>query len=293
MKHCKGLDGLRGVAVIMVVVIHCYYQGPQFETAEGFCYEWLRIILSSGWVGVDLFFALSGFLITTIQLEEKEKGYDFRTYIKRFYLKRALRIFPLYYVMLACCLAGSFLVIHPEIDDALGSLRENSWVYVFFVSNHIIPIFGEALPSGNLVGMTWSLSTEEQYYLVWPILLFFIRKRYMMLSLIPLCLLPFFRYHLFREGVASDVIYTSSFTHIDAILSGSLLALLLKFPRLVSFQLPLLSVIGLFGFVLLIVSIVGDQGASLFWNSIKRIGVYRIGYAVRVFCIRYLRTQCI
>jgi peptidoglycan/LPS O-acetylase OafA/YrhL len=226
MKHCNGLDGLRGIAVIMVVAVHAYYLGPQFQTAEGFYVEWLRQLLTSGWIGVDLFFALSGFLITSIQIEEKSRNYSFKTYLKRFYVKRGLRIFPLYYGLLAACVVGSFLSIHSKIDPALDSAFANFGIYALFLSNYIEPILGHAPESSHLLGMTWSLATEEQYYLIWPIVLFAIpllKLRSVTIGL--LIALPIIRIAFLLGGASSDFIYSSSITHIDSILMGSLLAI--------------------------------------------------------------------
>jgi len=134
MGHIPALDGIRGLAVLMVLVFHFAKLAPR------------NPILDSGWVGVDLFFALSGFLITGILLDTR--GSEF--YLRNFWIRRALRIFPLYYFLLI--IAGGGLV---------------SWLYL---NNWI-------RPSNTWLGHTWSLAVEEQFYFTWPFVIGFLPRR--------------------------------------------------------------------------------------------------------------------
>jgi peptidoglycan/LPS O-acetylase OafA/YrhL len=143
-----GLDGLRALAVTLVVLVHS-------EQTAGFP-DWLRLISNHGYIGVDLFFVISGFLITTLLAREMERHGQIN--LKRFYVRRSLRIIPAYCVFLVavalCQAAGEF------------ELRTRDWVGALtYTTNFLFH------PSWEL-GHTWSLSVEEHFYLVWPSALF-------------------------------------------------------------------------------------------------------------------------
>ncbi|MCE9621060.1 MAG: acyltransferase [Actinomycetia bacterium] len=146
MGHLPVLDGLRGVAIATVFLVHLY--SPVFP---------------GGGSGVMLFFVLSGFLITKLALEEADRTGGLS--LSQFYLRRLFRIFPPLFVMLAFLLVASFTFmsgvgepLRREIALAGGSMG-NLW-----------PVFYGFEPRGAL-GHTWSLGIEEQFYLVWPIVL--------------------------------------------------------------------------------------------------------------------------
>lgn len=154
------LDGLRGLAILMVVLYH----STELSYSE---VTWIRAVLSvpwMGWAGVDLFFVLSGFLITRILLVQRGAS----NYFRAFYARRALRIFPLYYSLLFFC-----LVIVPGLDlfPAVNQLwqpgadREGIW-YWLFLGNYQAGLQGQF--RHLVLGITWSLAIEEQFYLVWP-----------------------------------------------------------------------------------------------------------------------------
>ena len=99
LAHLRPLDGLRGVAILLVVL--CHYGASYLSAATPTGRVWHAVVYS-GWVGVDLFFVLSGFLITRILLRERGRP----NYFRSFYARRTLRIFPLYYVVLVAAFAG-------------------------------------------------------------------------------------------------------------------------------------------------------------------------------------------
>lgn len=146
-KRFAGLDGLRCIAIIAVVWHHSVeYEGP-------------LAIVSRGYLGVDLFFVLSGFLITTLLIREKTKHK--RISLKNFWARRFLRLMPAYYTMLFS-LALAYYVFKPgDPDTAL--YFESLPYYVFYFSNWIDP-------GANNMSPLWSLATEEQFYLLWPLL---------------------------------------------------------------------------------------------------------------------------
>ena len=108
-----------------------------------------------GWAGVNLFFVLSGFLITSILLESRSKPHYFRN----FYGRRALRIWPVYILVLVVCYLNAPWFIGPTILDAIRTAPW--WAYILFLQN----LFLLSLPPA--IGPTWSLAIEEQYYFLW------------------------------------------------------------------------------------------------------------------------------
>ena len=162
MKYVKGFDTLRALAVFYVIIEHW---GPVFKEHTGADYI-KNVFIQNGTFGVNLFFVLSGFLITSILLNEKFKdnGTKRLTIIKNFFVRRSLRIFPIYYlVILLCCLFGYQFVI-----DHIG-------YYATYTSN-LLPYYSN---QPNVLSHTWSLAVEEQFYLIWPWLIIFINKKYL------------------------------------------------------------------------------------------------------------------
>jgi peptidoglycan/LPS O-acetylase OafA/YrhL len=165
------LDGARGVAVLAVIIAH--YFG---EVSHGFA------ALTFGWVGVDLFFVLSGFLIGCIVLERKDSS-DF---LSIFYTRRALRILPVYFVTLAATLGFIWLYgSAPWVETPLSAPS-----YFTFTQNFVMAWRGA---TGTLWLLpTWTLAVEEQFYLLVPLLIMFIPGRALLPAIITgiaLCLL--------------------------------------------------------------------------------------------------------
>jgi len=156
IKYIKGLDSLRAVAVILVIIWHWY---PQDYSIHTFIGGIIHTLLPTGEFGVSLFFVLSGFLITEILLLNKsseEKNYSI---IKNFYIRRALRILPIYY------LAIFFVnIIRFPIDGG-------HYGYILTHTYNFLVIKEGSWPS---LGHLWSLSVEEQFYLIWPLLILLI-----------------------------------------------------------------------------------------------------------------------
>lgn len=215
--HIKGLDGLRGIAFLSVFVFHLGKSGHSNLV-------WLRLaqeITSGGWMGVDLFFVLSGFLITGILLNTRGDAHFFRN----FYTRRSLRIFPLYYGI-AIVLLLLTPILHLQWN--LGHIA-----FLFYLNN----IVGAADPSlwfvkpAVWIVHTWSLAVEEQFYLIWPLLIFSFRSSR---KLVGLCLLGIgtslclrlICLHLFHAG--EEIAYMELPTHWDGLLCGAVAAILLR-----------------------------------------------------------------
>ncbi|MFZ0746667.1 MAG: acyltransferase [Terracidiphilus sp.] len=207
-SYIPELQGLRGLAVLGVVFYHCH---PRLAGT------WIYYGSLWGWAGVNLFFVLSGFLITSILLEARSKPHYFRN----FYGRRALRIWPVYVLVLVVCYANAPWFIGPTIWNAV---KAAPWLaYIFFVQN----LFHLALPPA--ISPTWSLAIEEQYYFLWAPLVRFLRRPWMLATLLIAALVvsPLLR-HVHHAWMTP----THTLIHLDGIALGSLLALGLYTIRL-------------------------------------------------------------
>jgi peptidoglycan/LPS O-acetylase OafA/YrhL len=160
------LDGVRGLAVMMVLMFH--FVGQMLPT------NWIeRAILGVtkyGLLGVDLFFVLSGFLITGILYEARSKPHYFRN----FYMRRLLRIFPLYYGALALIFFVAPLIPllrGPTLDHLL---ERQAWAWLYGVNVYLA---GHEEWSFSYLNHFWSLSVEEHFYLFWPVVVFLLARR--------------------------------------------------------------------------------------------------------------------
>lgn len=160
-RYIPALDGLRGAAVLVVVVYH--YGGG--ATSGNVALRLIGNVIKFGWSGVTLFFLLSGFLITGILWDSKGESHWWRN----FYARRALRIFPLYYGTL---LAVLLLALH-----AGGPNVRNVWVPMLYLQNfpQLYPLMTR-IPAPLAMYHYWSLAVEEQFYLVWPFLLLWVKR---------------------------------------------------------------------------------------------------------------------
>lgn len=197
------LQGLRGIAVILVVL---YHNLPLLKDT------WIYKPLLWGWSGVNLFFTLSGFLITSILIEARDKPHYFRD----FYARRALRIWPMYVLLLVACYAVP--------DWFLGSswAEATRWktllAYALFVQNL------RHTPLPGTLGPTWSLAIEEQYYVVWAPVVRFLRGRLAWLLPVILSVL-IVTAPVIRASHAKFLNPTHTLSHLDGIAMGSLLAI--------------------------------------------------------------------
>ena len=173
--HIPALDGLRGVAILMVLWFH--YYGPIYKFCASPFDRFIVLTINTGWMGVDLFFALSGFLITGILLDAKGAPHYFRN----FYARRALRIFPIYYGFLFVIL----IVIprfHQYSPGLAQTVRDQAWLWLY--GTNIATTFFPIKLAGFL--HTWSLAVEEHFYLVWPAIVLVLNRR--QLAVASLCI---------------------------------------------------------------------------------------------------------
>jgi peptidoglycan/LPS O-acetylase OafA/YrhL len=206
-----GLDGLRAIAFLLVFALHTNY-------------------LQIGWVGVSLFFVLSGFLITGILLDMK-KALASQQYFLKFYGRRLLRIFPLYYFyLLLVVVLTTWLISLPYrpryMQIPLDQIKYAfAYVYDFFFAT-------AAFKHSNFLDHFWSLSVEEQFYIIWPFLILRVPDKYLkklflgFIIMGPVFRLAFYFVHVsgvfsFLAESAAQAIYPLPFSHMDAFALGA------------------------------------------------------------------------
>jgi len=162
-RHLPELDGIRGIAICFVVVFHCSSIASPATPLASF---YVRVA-SIGWIGVDLFFVLSGFLITAILLDT----FDSRNYFRSFYTRRILRIFPLYYLSVGLWTLAVWLLPSNFFEPNQTISTLSYWVYL----QNWLPLFHVSPP--KVLIHFWSLAVEEQFYLIWPIFIRYTAKR--------------------------------------------------------------------------------------------------------------------
>ncbi len=202
MPKITALDGLRGVAILMVLLFHWFPETHWINT------------LPNGPIGVTLFFVLSGFLITQILLQKKEE-FSFAKNLKNFLARRALRIFPIYYAVL-CTIA---LLFHAHIAIKTDFYAHPIPYFGYFY-NHLLE---QSHNWSDQLSPYWSLAVEEQFYIIWPLLILLIpSKRNVLLMIIGFMVLGiYFRYQFIfqQQGIGVYMV-----TCIDCFAWGALLA---------------------------------------------------------------------
>ncbi|OGT66675.1 MAG: hypothetical protein A2993_03995 [Gammaproteobacteria bacterium RIFCSPLOWO2_01_FULL_47_190] len=213
MKKIIELDGIRGVAIALVLIWH--YFATQLWVQDGTLLYYFRYMSALTWSGVDLFFVLSGFLIGGILLDQRGRSHYFST----FFIRRICRIFPLYFMVLLL-----FVILSKIVPSGLRWLFNDPyplWTYVTFTQNYLM---GGGGFGSDWLGVTWSLAIEEQFYLVLPFLVFYIRGKWFIPILVIMIIgSPVARYLV--DGMGS---YIYTFCRADSLMSGVLLAWLVR-----------------------------------------------------------------
>ena len=218
-KRLTSLDGLRGIAILAVIAEHTL---RLFHPTSALSRLWAAFQESS-WAGVDLFFVLSGFLITGILLDSR----DDKRYFLNFYARRTLRIFPLYYAVLVVAILIVPAVMGfsklPELYSRLVANQLWLWTYL---QNFVQSSGPHALPG---FGHFWSLAVEEQFYWVWPLAVFLLPRRHLFRLCITLCaILPLLRLIMILVGERNWAIRQYTFTRVDSLIWGAIAALLIR-----------------------------------------------------------------
>lgn len=213
------LDSVRGIAILAVVFYHGFFWSVPPEAFSGIERLFIRLT-GFGWLGVNLFFVLSGFLITGILEDAKNAG----GYFRKFYIRRALRILPAFYGMLA----------------VLAFVPGQNWSYlvlsIFYLSN-LAPL----LHIRDTYGMFWSLAVEEHFYLFWPFLTFFLSRRGLLIvAYILLLASPLLRIAWFHDPLPVGY-HGFTWLVLDGFAAGAILALVARDPRMTRTRFMLLS----------------------------------------------------
>jgi peptidoglycan/LPS O-acetylase OafA/YrhL len=213
--HVPALDGIRGLAILLVMVVHL--MASNSHTGNRF-FDFVSAIRGATWTGVDLFFVLSGFLITGILYDSLPS----KDYFRNFYARRVLRIFPLYYgfLLLLICLT---IPLH---------LQWNGKQYILLSYTQNLGIFTKdytGFTPAPLVNLNhfWSLAVEEQFYFVWPCIVFFVRDaRKLILTALVLCSAALaLRFVMLAHGASPVEIYVFTGCRADSLMIGGALAL--------------------------------------------------------------------
>ncbi|HEX6534104.1 MAG TPA: acyltransferase [Gemmatimonadaceae bacterium] len=222
-EHVPALDGIRGLAILVVMGFHFGLHMPEATPFD----HLVGRVLGAGWIGVDLFFVLSGLLITSLLLDAKGSP----GYYRAFYGRRALRIFPLYYGFLAAYL---LLVVHRGTSGDDHYLWKEQWWWWSYLDNWWIALVRRTEPPNYLwVGPFWSLAVEEQFYLLWPTLVLLLsRRRLAVLCAVIIVGAPLFRLWLRAHHAADVAAYALTPARLDALAVGALLAVVLRDPAL-------------------------------------------------------------
>jgi peptidoglycan/LPS O-acetylase OafA/YrhL len=217
------LDAIRGLAVVLVLAAHFQIVAVLPQTSA--LSRWVAAVMSWGWCGVDLFFVLSGFLITGILLDTKKTEKRFQY----FYSRRILRIFPLYYAVLLLSIVAAVLLRPSLSNEAFGPSPVGWVMYLLYLQNWWIP-FGD-LHHMEFLGPLWSLAIEEQFYLIWPLFVWQLSTKY----LVNFCSLGILGALLLRVWLMPHaatalayVVYMNTLTRMDALLAGGLCAVLVR-----------------------------------------------------------------
>lgn len=221
--YYPGLDGLRGIAILLVFLRH---YGVLVLPAK---------VFYAGWVGVDLFFVLSGFLITGILYDAR----GLPNYYRNFYVRRALRILPLLYLLfLIAGVLRHFHVVHFHLDLwSYALFFGNLLLYVVDLTKHnptIIEFSHNHLLYKLSIGYLWSLCVEEQFYLFWPVVVASVKDRQRLMRfcvsviVAVLVLRTFIFYFVPSQYTANLLIYELTFTRVDTLLVGAWMALWLR-----------------------------------------------------------------
>ena len=221
-NRVKELDGLRGIAVVLVMALHIFKRASYFT--EHPVLLGITNITTVGWVGVDIFFTLSGFLITSILLKSKTGEHYFRN----FYVRRILRIFPLYYAAIALV-----LLFAPKVEEEFTAQINTALPIMLLYQQNWAMLFKD-FHITQYLGITWSLAIEEQFYLLWPFIVYKLDREklikfsigYIVVSFLTRTVGTLFWHDLPQ---ATSFFFYASFARFEEMLFGGLLAVFLTY----------------------------------------------------------------
>jgi peptidoglycan/LPS O-acetylase OafA/YrhL len=268
-RQIPALDGIRGLAILSVLLIHLQQVGVVPER-----FHMANVLMHAGWCGVDLFFVLSGFLITLGLLDSKGSS----NYFSTFYMRRLLRIFPLYYLVVLAAMVCSVFFAHwspatPLFSDAVGGSIFPTWKgwisHLLYFQNWWMP--WKEPDSQNILGHFWSLGIEEQFYLLWPLCVWLLPERRLPAVCGGVCAavlaLRFGLVGLFH--VPQHVVFMNTVTRADTLIVGAFCAVAARNGGLLAKARRWLPVAAVAGSCYMVVVALGlkDKQAQIYWTQ--------------------------
>jgi peptidoglycan/LPS O-acetylase OafA/YrhL len=309
------LDGIRGIAILAVMGHHSFWLIQSTAPPQLFV-KWL---LSMGWAGVDLFFVLSGFLITGILLDTRPA----ENYFQSFYARRALRIFPLYIAFLVV----GFMVFPFAVARDWLPVPGDRWLYLCYLTNWLGLWKGPWRHS--VMAHLWSLAVEEQFYFCWPLLAWVLRPATLLRTVLAgeIAVIGARVWLVLAQG-PSQAISLATVTRMDGLLLGAACAILVRrYPLSASAlrRLPLAGGIGLYLYAVMALKFRGSEAfnqlagipllsgcfsllvlyavltdgkthlaqRALGWQPLRRVGNYAYGIYVYHVPILYFEDRLI
>jgi len=208
LNYRPELDGLRGISILLVFVHHLYHP-----------------LLPGGFLGVDIFFVLSGFLITSLLVQEWNREGSIS--LKDFYIRRVLRLMPALFFLIL--ITGGFALIFLD-KRRIAETYQGIWLTLSYASNWLYAF--SYFSANNPLGITWSLAIEEQFYLTWPLLLSLAfrykleRRRILYILALIIAMIPLYRKILIENSASIMRLYYASDTRADGLLIGCFVGLL-------------------------------------------------------------------
>jgi peptidoglycan/LPS O-acetylase OafA/YrhL len=264
------LDGIRGLAIIWVVLHNTTDLLP--PTLHGPSHV-LAFLVHPGWIGVQLFFALSGFLITGSLLDTQRAA----NYFRAFYARRALRILPLYYtVLILLLIVAPALHLGPTLLQA--NAKEQLSLWSFTVN------WTHAAPYG--FAHFWSLAVEEQFYLFWPFIVHRLPARRLFAVCLYIAMIGIFiRGVMVLSGASSWTVYTATTSRLDALALGGAGACLVRIPAARAWLASRLTAVNLAALTIFLVGVPVTRAYDA-----DAIQCQIFGYTVLAFCCAILVT---
>src|SRR5688572_2559121 len=262
--HIPALDGVRGVAILLVLILHFSAYGHGLAPSALLIDRLYYRVAGAGWIGVDLFFVLSGFLITGILCSARASEH----YLRNFYARRVLRIFPLYYgaLILLVVLLPWFWPDNAGIDSMA---RDAPW-YWTYLSN--LKIARDGWPESGAIGHFWSLAVEEQFYLVWPLIVMALGRRQLQYACL-VCIVGALaiRVSLNMQG-NSTAAFVLTPARMDALAVGAYLAVSARVPGGLQHLSRLASRTSALSFIALVVVFAARKGFRAYDPVVSTIG---------------------
>ena len=221
--HLPALDGVRAIAILMVIVYHSVNGLPGMTRAQSFFLD----LTGAGWVGVDLFFVLSGFLITGILMDSRTSNHALRN----FYARRVLRIVPVYVAFLLFSLWIAAPLGTSSAAEVAQLRQTQAWFWTY-TENVLVALRSWDATSFPMAHL-WSLAVEEQFYLVWPLAVLLLSPAALKRgAIICIVMAELFRFALIQRGADGTVVFVMLPTRMDSLAAGAFLACAYRDPVL-------------------------------------------------------------